>query len=73
MADGDGEGVGGIGRFGNLRQVKQAGDHELDLLFFGEAIADDAGLDFERRVLGDGQLLACGCEECDAARASIAL
>ena len=41
VADGDGEGVGGVGWFRRFGEVEQAADHELDLLFGGEAVADD--------------------------------
>ncbi len=58
VADGDGECVGGICGFGQLFEIEQTGHHELYLFFFGEAIAYDAGFDFERGVFGYGH--ACG-------------
>ena len=42
--------------------MEQAGDHVLDLLLFGPAIADDGGFDGERRVFGDLQPGAGGGE-----------
>src|ERR1035441_7888538 len=60
VADGDGESVGGVGRFGRAVEREQAGDHELDLLLGGEAVASDGGLDGERRILGDGEIAGGG-------------
>ena len=57
VADGDGEGIGGIGGLGKLGEFEEAGNHELDLLFLGEAVADDGGFDFERSILGYGKAL----------------
>ncbi len=45
MADGDGQGIGHIGRFGHGVQLEQARDHHLHLGLFRPAIADDGGLD----------------------------
>ena len=70
MADGDGQGVCGVGGFGDLFEVEEASDHELNLFLFCEAVADDAGLDFEGSVLGDGKFLACSGEKGDAANLS---
>ena len=67
VADGDGESIGGIGRFGSGGQRKQAGDHELDLVLGGEAVAGDGGLDGERGVFSNGQSGGCGGEKSDAA------
>ena len=53
MADGDGEGIGGVGGLGNLIEVEQARHHLLDLMFFSAAVAHDRGFDGEGRVLGD--------------------
>ena len=66
MADRDGEGVGGIGRLGRLVEGQQAGDHELDLLFGSEAVADDGALDGEWSVFDDGQTAAGGGKHSDA-------
>jgi N-acetylmuramoyl-L-alanine amidase len=60
VADGDGESVGGVGGLGSFVEVEQAGDHELDLFFGGEAVADYGALDAERGVFGDGEA-AVGC------------
>ena len=32
MADGDGEGIGGVGGFGNLGEIEKASHHLLDLM-----------------------------------------
>ena len=53
VADGDGEGVGGVGRFGSFVEFEEAGDHELDLLFRCKTVADDGALDGQRGVFGD--------------------
>jgi len=67
VADGDGEGVGGVGGLGRFGEVEQAGDHELDLFLLREAVADDGGLDGERGVLGDGEVLIGGGQQGHAA------
>ncbi len=67
VADGDGEGVGGVGGLGGFFEVEQTGDHELDLLLGGEAVADDGTLDGERGVLGDGEAAFGGGEHGDTA------
>jgi len=67
VADGDGEGVGGVGRFRGAVEAKEACDHELDLLLGGEAVAGDRGLDGERGVLGDGEVAGGGGEHGDSA------
>jgi len=53
MTDGDGERIGGVGGFGDLIELEETGDHLLDLMFFRFAVADNGGLDGERRVLGN--------------------
>jgi hypothetical protein len=45
MADGDGQGIGHIGRLGHGFQLEEAGDHHLHLGLFRPAIADYRGLD----------------------------
>lgn len=55
VADGDGEGVGGVSWLGCYVKFEQAGDHELNLLLGGEAIPDDGTLDGERSVFRDGE------------------
>ena len=67
VADSDGEGVGGIGGLGSFVEVEEAGDHELNLLLGGEAIADDGALDAERGVFGDGEAAGGGGEHGDSA------
>jgi hypothetical protein len=54
----------GLGRSG---EVEEAGDHELDLLFFGASVADDGGFDGEGRILGDFEAGGCGGEHGDSA------
>jgi hypothetical protein len=53
MADGDGEGIGGVGGFGDLIEIQKARHHLLDLMFFGPAVSDHRGLDGQGRVFGD--------------------
>ena len=53
VTDGNGEGIGGVGRFGDLGQIQQARDHVLHLLLLCPAIADYRRFDGERRVLRD--------------------
>lgn len=57
VADGDGQSVRGIGWLRDFFEPKQPRDHELHLLFFGFAISDDGGLDGERRVFSDFDLV----------------
>jgi len=67
VADGDGEGVGGVGRLGRLVEIEQAGNHELHLLLGGEAVADDGALDGERGVFGNEQTTVGSGQHGDAA------
>jgi hypothetical protein len=67
VADGDGEGVGGVGWLGRFVEFEQAGDHELHLLLGGEAVADDSALDAERGVFGDGEAAVRRGQHGDAA------
>jgi hypothetical protein len=67
VADGDGEGVGGVGGLGRFVQVEQAGDHELHLLFGGETVADNRAFDGERGVFGHEQTAVGGGQHGDAA------
>jgi N-acetylmuramoyl-L-alanine amidase len=60
VADGDGEGVGCVGGPGNFVELEQAGDHELDLLLGGEAVADDGAFDGEGGVFGDEEAAVGG-------------
>ena len=62
VTDGDGQGVGGIGGFGNLIEVEEARDHLLDLMFFGAPVSDDGGLDGEWRIFGDFESSGSGGE-----------
>ncbi len=55
MAEGDGEGVGGVGRRRRLVQVEERLDHEGDLVFAAAAVRRDELLDLERLVEGDRQ------------------
>ena len=54
VANGAGEGVGGVGR-GCSGQGEQAHDHRLHLLLGGFALADDRLLDLQGGVFGDRQ------------------
>jgi hypothetical protein len=53
MADGDGEGIGGVGGFGDLIQVEKARDHLLDLMLFSTTVSDHGRLNGEWGVFGD--------------------
>src|ERR1700691_5554016 len=53
MADGYGQGIGGVGRLGNLIEIQEARHHLLDLMFFGAAVSDYRGLNGEVRGLGE--------------------
>jgi hypothetical protein len=61
VADGDGQGVGCIGWFRGLREVEEAGDHELHLFFACESVTDYGGFDFEWRVFGEWEI-GGGCD-----------
>ena len=67
VADCDSEGVGGVGGFGGFVKFEQARDHELDLLFGGEAVTDDGALDGEWSVFGDEQAAVGGGHHRDTA------
>jgi len=54
MADGDGEGVGGVEGHALLLASKQREDHRSNLRFFGVAVADEGLLDQPGLVLEDG-------------------
>jgi len=58
MTDGNGKGIGGIGRFWDLFEIQKARHHLLHLVFFRSTVSDYGGFDGERRVLGN--LKACG-------------
>ena len=62
VADGDGQGVGGIHRFRWVGKLEQASDHVLDLLFLGTTVADDRRLYGQRRIFGDLKARRGGCE-----------
>ena len=53
VADGQRQGVGGVGRLGRRRQAQHAGDHQGDLLLVRAAVAGDGGLDLAGGVPGD--------------------
>jgi len=67
VADRNGERVGGVGGLRNFIEPEQARDHLLDLVLLGLAVADDGGLDGQRRVLGDFEAGGGGGEHGDAA------
>jgi hypothetical protein len=67
VADGDGERVGCVSGLGGFGEIEEAGYHELDLLFGGEAVADDGALDGEGGVLGYWEVAVGGCEHGDSA------
>ena len=67
MADGDGERVGCVSGLGGFGEIEVAGYLELDLLFGGEAVADDGALDGEGGVLGYWEVAVGGCEHGDSA------
>ena len=54
MADGDRQGIGGVGRLGQTTGQQHA-DHHLDLLLVGMAGADHRFLDQIGRIFGDRQ------------------
>ena len=62
MADRDGKRIGGVGRFGRLRQIQELGNHVLNLRLLCPSVTTDRGLDGERRVLGNLQTTR-GCRE----------
>src|SRR5664279_2601211 len=44
MADGDGQGIRGVGRLGCSGKIEQASHHELHLRLLGPAVSDDGRL-----------------------------
>ncbi len=67
MAEGDGEGVGGVGRFWGFVEVQEGLDHQGDLVFAAAAVGGDELLDLERLVEGDGEASLGGGEQGDGA------
>jgi len=67
VADGDGEGVGGVGGLGSFVEVEEAGDHELHLLLGGEAVANNGALDGEGGIFGNLQAAVGSGQHGDAA------
>ena len=67
VADGEREGVGGVGRLGGRVEPQQPGDHGADLCLVGAAAAGDGGLDLAGGVQGDGDAAAGGAEHGDGA------
>ena len=45
VTDGDGERIGGVGRFGDFVEPKETRHHLLNLVFLRLAVSDDRGLD----------------------------
>ena len=66
MADGHGQGVGGVEGDPGALAGEQRQDHRPHLLLFGVAVADDRLLDQAGLVLEDGQVGAGGGGEQDA-------
>jgi hypothetical protein len=62
MADGNGQGIGGVSGFGDGIEAEQMRDHVLDLPLPGSAIAYDSGFDRKRGVFGD-LYSATGCRQ----------
>ena len=53
VAEGEGEGVGDVVGFGNVRKLQDAFDHDLHLLFLGAPVAGEGLLYLERCVFGE--------------------
>src|SRR5882762_35101 len=67
VTDGNGEGVGGVGRVGRSIEIEEARDHVLHLFLVSAAVADYSGLDGERCVFGDGEPGAGGSQHGNSA------
>jgi hypothetical protein len=67
MAQGYGQGVGGVGRLGNFFHGKQGANEGLDLALISVAIAGDRGFDFAGGVAEDFHVVLRGGEKNDAA------
>jgi hypothetical protein len=65
VADGDGQGISGVGRLGKLREMEKPGDHELHLFLLCQSVAHNGRLYTERRIFCHWELLLCGCEQRD--------
>jgi len=50
VAEGYGEGVGGVGRLGSLVHPQQGAHHQLHLFFVGVAVAGNASFHFAGRI-----------------------
>ena len=63
MAEGDGEGVGGVGWFGGLVEVEKGLDHQRDLVLAAAAVGGDELLDLGGLVEGGREAGLRGGEE----------
>lgn len=55
VADSHGQGIGGVFGFDRLGASRDGADHQLYLMFFSAAVADDARFHGEGRVFADRQ------------------
>jgi hypothetical protein len=67
VAESDGEGIGGVGRFGDARHREKGANHDLHLSLVGVAVACDGSFDFARGVAVDGKVVLGGGEKDDTA------
>ena len=63
MADGDRQGIGSIGWFGQLRQIQEPRYHELNLLLLCQPVTHHARLYAQRRVFSDLQAPIGGSQQ----------
>ena len=67
MAQGDGESIGGVGRFGEFAHLQKSANHNLHLALVGVAVTGDTGFDFAWRIAVNGNAALGSSEENDTA------
>jgi hypothetical protein len=70
MAEGNGQGVGSVGRLWYFAHLEQGANHNLDLALIGVAVTRHAGFHFAGRVTVNGDAVLGGSEKHDTANFS---
>ena len=67
VANGDGQGIGGIRRLRQPVEIQQTRDHELHLLLLRQSISNDCGFNGQRSVFRHRQPVSRGSQQSHAA------